>query len=143
MQNGSQKKIEADKCQARGVGGFFKCKFCEKEHSLNDCWHLQAECHYCHETGHIAKFCKKKAATGTSSKSIVTYTQSLPFSTRQIPSTVLASCTVKAEPLDSLVQRVIIDSGATDHFFANGAYFSTHEEYHHEFQTGSGETLSA
>ena len=38
---------------------------------------------------------------------------------------------------------MIIDSGATDHFFANRAYFSTYEEYHHEFQTGSGEILTA
>ncbi len=50
---------------------------------------------------------------------------------------------MKAEPLDSSVQRVIIDSGATDHFFANRAYFSAYEEYHHEFQTGSEEILSA
>ena len=38
---------------------------------------------------------------------------------------------------------MIIDSGATDHFFANRAGFSTYEEYHYEFQTGSGEILTA
>ncbi len=38
---------------------------------------------------------------------------------------------------------MIIDSGATDHFFTNRAYFSTYEEYHHEFQTGSGKILTA
>ncbi len=38
---------------------------------------------------------------------------------------------------------MIIDSGVTDHFFTNRAYFSTYEEYHHEFQTGSGEILTA
>ena len=31
-----------------------RCKFDEKKHAPNECWHLQAECHYCHETGHIA-----------------------------------------------------------------------------------------
>ncbi len=124
-------------------GTLTKCKFCEKEHRLNDCWHSQAECHYCHDTGHIAKFCKKNAATRTSSKNIVIYARSLLFSTRQIPSPVLASCTLKAIPLDSSVQRVIIDSRATDHFFANRAYFSTYEEYHLEFQTGSRQILSA
>ncbi len=51
------------------------------------------------------------------------------------------SYTVKDEPLDSSVQRVIINSGATDHFFANFEYFSTYEKYHHEFQTRSGEIL--
>ena len=30
---------------------------------------------------------------------------------------------------------MIIDSGATDHFFANRAYFATYEKYHYEFQT--------
>ena len=44
-----------------------RCKFCEKEHALNKCWHLQAECYYCYKTGHIAKFCKKKLTTQTSS----------------------------------------------------------------------------
>ena len=38
---------------------------------------------------------------------------------------------------------MIIDSGTTDHFFANRAYFSTHDNYHHEFQTVSEEILTA
>ena len=120
-----------------------KCKFCGKEHGLNNCLHWQAECHYCHETGHTAKVCKKKAATRTSPKNIVIHTQSLPFFTRQILSTVLASSTLKSEPLDSSVQRVIIDFGAKDDFFATRVYVSTYEEYHHEFQTGLGKILSA
>ncbi len=52
-------------------GKLTKCKFCEKEHGLNDCWYLQAECQYCNETGHIAKFRKKKAVIRTSFKNIV------------------------------------------------------------------------
>ncbi len=36
-----------------------KCKFCEKQQRTNEYWHLQAECHYCHETSRIAEFCKK------------------------------------------------------------------------------------
>ena len=38
---------------------------------------------------------------------------------------------------------MIINSGATDHFFANCAYFSIYKEYYQEFQTGSGEILTA
>ena len=55
----------------------------------------------------------------------------------------LTSFTVNVESLESSVQKVIIDSGATDHFFLNCAYFSIYEEYHHEFQPGSGEVLTA
>ena len=36
------------------------CKLSEKKHKPNKCWHLQAECHNCYKTDHIAKFCKKK-----------------------------------------------------------------------------------
>ncbi len=55
-----------------------KCKFCEKEHGPNECWHLQAECHYCHDVGHIAKFCKKKSSPRTSlPKNLITCTQSI------------------------------------------------------------------
>lgn len=54
-----------------------KCKFCRKKNGLNNYWHLQANCYYCNKTSHIATFCKKKAATRTSFKNIVTYTQSL------------------------------------------------------------------
>lgn len=55
----------------------------------------------------------------------------------------LASCTINAESLESSIQKVIIDPGATDHFFSNRTYFSTYEEYHREFQNGSGELLKA
>ena len=121
-----------------------KCKFCEKEHGPNECWHLQAECHYCHDVGHIAKFCKKKSSPKISPpKELVTCTQRIPSPVDQSSSTLSASCTVTSEHHESSVEKVIIDSGATDHFFANRAYFSTYEEYHHEFQTGSGEILTA
>lgn len=57
--------------------------------------------------------------------------------------TPLTFCTVTSKHNDSSIEKVIIDSGATDHFFANQAYFSTYKEYHLEFQTGSGEILTA
>ena len=120
-----------------------KCRFCEKEHGPNECWHLQAECHYCHETGHIAKFCKKKASPQASPRRVVTCIQNIPCFSTPIQAKALASCTLNAEFPESSVQKVIIDSGATDHFFSNRAYFSTYKEHHHEFQTGSGEVLAA
>ena len=127
------------------VGPFSKCKFCEKEHGPNECWHLQAECHYCHNVGHIAKFCKKKSTLPRTSppKELITYTQSILSPVNQLSSISPASCTVTSEHHRSSVEKVIIDSGATDHFFANRAYFSTYEKYHHEFQTDSGEILIA
>ena len=50
---------------------------------------------------------------------------------------------MNVESLESSVQKVIIDSGATNHFFLNHAYFSTYEKYYYEFQTGSGEVFTA
>ena len=50
---------------------------------------------------------------------------------------------MNVESLESSVQKVIIDSGVTDHYFLNYAYFSTYEEYHHKFQTSSGEVVTA
>ena len=125
------------------IGSASKCEFCEKEHGPDECWHLQAECHYCHETGHIAKFCKKKVSSQASPKRLVTCTQSLPYTFTPLEPKAFASCSVNTEFSESSVQKVIIDSGATDHFFSNRAYFSSYEEYHHEFQTGSGEVLTA
>ncbi len=55
----------------------------------------------------------------------------------------LASSTINAEFSKSSVQKIIIDVGATHHFFSNLKYFFQYEEYHHEFQTGSGEVLTA
>lgn len=56
-----------------------KCKLCKKKYELNDYWQLQAKCHYCHDVGHFAKFCKKKALPQISLKEVVTYTQNIPF----------------------------------------------------------------
>ncbi len=44
---------------------------------------------------------------------------------------------------ESSVQKVIINSGATDHLFSNHAYFSTYKDHHHKFQTDSGEVVAA
>ena len=120
-----------------------KCKFCEKKHRPNECCHLQAECHYCHETDHIVKFCKKKVSPKASPRQVVTCTQSLPYIFTPLEPQSLASCSVNTKFSESSVQKIIIDSGAADHFFSNRAYFSTYIEHHHEFQTGSGEILVA
>ena len=119
-----------------------KCKFCEKEHGPNECWQLQAECHYCYDVGHITKFCKKKTSSQTSPKEVVTCTQNIPF-VNQSSHAPSRSCTVISKHYESSVEKVIIDSGARNHFFANCAYFFTYKEYHHEFQTDSREILTA
>ena len=102
-----------------------KCRFCEKEHWPNECWHLQAECHYCHATGHIAKFCKKKSSPQASPRQVVICIQNIPCFSTLIQAKAFPSCTLNAEFPGSSVQKVIVDSGATDHFFSNDAYFST------------------
>ncbi len=118
---------------------FVKKTFCEP----NKCWHLQAECHYCHQIRHIAKFCKKKAAPQASLRRVVTYAQIVPcfFNPRQPKE--LAFCTVNAKFSKSSVEKIIINSGTTHQFFSNRAYFFKYEKYYHEFQTGSGEVLVA
>ncbi len=94
-----------------------KCKFCEKKHEPNECWHLQAECHYCHKIRHIAKFCKKIASPQASPRRVVTGTKSVPCLLTPLQPKRLASCTVNAKFPKSSVEKIIIDSGATDHFF--------------------------
>ena len=55
------------------TGLISKCKFCKKEHESNECWHLQADCYYCHKIGHISKFCKEKSSPQASPRQVVTY----------------------------------------------------------------------
>lgn len=76
-------------------------------------------------------------------KNLIMCTQSIFFYVDQLLYTPPASCTVTSKHHESSVKGVIIDSGATDHFFTNRAFFSTYEEYHYEFRTGSGEILTA
>ncbi len=53
----------------------------------------------------------------------------------QIP----ALCSVKPRPNTTSVTSIIIDSGATGHFFGNQDLFPTYTEYQHEFETGTGQ----
>ncbi len=120
------------------------CKFCKKDHEPNHCWHLQAECQNCHDVGHIAKFCKKKSSPKTRPpKNLITCTRNIPSHVDRSLYILPASCTLTSKHHESSVEKVIIDFGVNDHFFTNRAYFSTYEEYHHEFQTDSGEILTA
>lgn len=98
---------------------------------------------YSRTGGHIAKFCRKKSSPQASPKQVVTCMQTVPCRFTSLGPKALASCTLNAEFPESSIQKIIIDSGATDHFFSNRAYFSTYEEHHHGFQTGSGEVLTA
>ncbi len=88
---------------------------------------------------HIAKFCKKNTSSQASPRRVVTYTKSIScFFTPRQPKGV-ASYTVNVKFLKSYVEKIIIDPRVIDQFFSNYAYFSKYEEYHYEFQTGSGE----
>ncbi len=120
-----------------------RCKLYGKKHGLNKYWLLQVECHYCHETGHIAKFCKKKRFLQSSSRQVVTYIQTISSFPTLLKVKALVSDILNVKFPKSSVQKVIIDSGAADHFFSNRAYFSTYKEHHHEFQTTYGEVLTA
>ena len=80
------------------AGPSSKCKFCEKEHGPNEYWHLQVECHYCHDVSHIAKFCKKKSSPRTSPpKDLVTCTRTIPPRVDQSSYTLPPSCTVTSK----------------------------------------------
>ncbi len=55
---------------------------------------------------------------------------------------VLTSCLVGSR-FRNPITSVIIDSGATDHFFNNRDLFSTYTEYKNEFETWAGEKIVA
>ncbi len=105
--------------------------------------HLQTEYHYYYQSGHVAKCYNKKTVNRISFKNIVIYTQSLFLSTCQIPFTVIVCNSVNVKLLDSSVQKIIIEPSASDHFFANRAYFSIQKEYHLEFSSGVRKIISA
>ena len=142
MEKGSDNEGEKKKHEVR------ECKTCGGKHQ-GDCWHLKTECFICHNVGHIAAKCPEKSSSASSSSSTkkkLCYTQKV---TTQHPDSktkvgqVLASCLVGSRPQKFSVTSVIIDSGATDHFFSNRDLFSTYTEYEHEFETGSGEKIAA
>ncbi len=142
--NGKSPVTQIEDSKDSTISPSSKCKLYEKEHGPNECWHLQAEYHYCHNVGHIANFCKKKSSSRTSPpKNLIMCTRSISSQVDQSLYILPSSCTVTSKHHESFVEKVIIDSGVTDHFFTNRAYFSTYEEYHHEFQTGSGKILIA
>ena len=55
-----------------------------------------------------------------------------------LPCTTLVAATTQVQNT-----KVILDCGATDHFFCNREFFTTFTEYYHEFQTGSGQHVPA
>ena len=55
----------------------------------------------------------------------------------------LSLCLVKSLTQNSPIISVIIDYGATDHFFSNKDLFSKYTEYKHEFETGTRKKITA
>ncbi len=132
------------------------CKTCGWSHS-GDCWHLKAECFHCHEIGHISTNCpgnrENKGSTSTGvlkprensnskgkAKKINCLSQKI--STEQ-PRQALASSSNILHQRRLPPTSVIIDSGATDHFFANKDLITNYREHQHLFETGSGEKVTA
>ena len=127
-----------------------KCTKCQ-------CWMDKMTCNGCGKIGHIKKFCKKNKInqeSETTTPEVTTSALSC-FNTKITPTptneveerkgmgAVHLICKTGATVDPVINPRVIIDSGATDHFFSNRDFFSTYTEYYHEFQTDPGQVLPA
>ncbi len=81
----------------------------------------------CLDSSHVSQSVihtkEEKSSPQASPRRVVTCTQSVPCFLTPHETKALTSCTVNAESLKSSVQKIIIDSRATDHFFSNRAYF--------------------
>ena len=134
----------------------YLCTRCQKTHVKGECWMDKMTCNGCGKIGHIKKFCKKKEGKDKKEESNTT--------TPPEPSTKGLSCclqrsvslptalncimmagatTVAAASTPYPTPKVILDCGATDHFFCNRDFFTTYTEHYHKFQTGSGQILAA
>ena len=131
-----------------------ECRTCGGKHR-GDCWHLGAECFVCHNVSHIASKCSEKStntSASSSSQPFTSHSRNMTCVTKKIfrhPESkttigrILASCSVTPRPNTTSVTSVIIDSGATEHFFCNRDLFSSYTEYQHEFETGTGQRIIA
>ena len=149
---------------------FYLCSQCKKTHNKRECWMNKTTCNGCGKTGHIKKFCKstnkeKKEETNATSPEVSTTGLSccvispvfspIPpssgsFSTeadsglfKSRMRTALACTNTVAATTPIYNTKVVLDCGATDHFFCNWEFFTTFTEYYHEFQTGSGQIVPA
>lgn len=74
---------------------------------------------------------------------MVICTQNLPSYVNQSLHAPTTSFTIINEHYESLVKKVIINSRATNYFFANHIYFFNYKKYYYEFQIGSCKILIA
>lgn len=128
------------------------CSRCQKIYVKGECWMDKMTCNGCDRVGHIKKFCKEEkeekdnkkdesedTTPEASTKELSCYLQrsaSLPTALNCIA---IAAATNTSFP----TFKVILDRGATDHFFCNRDYYTTYTEYYHEFRAGSGQILAA
>ena len=129
------------------------CTRCKKTHGKCDCWMDKAECNGCGKRGHIKKFCKKNKTNQESEattkglscfiRKIIPITPTNEVEEKKGMGAFHLTCKSVAAVIPKLNPYVIIDTGATDHFFSNRGFFTTYAEYYHEFQTGSGQVLPA
>ena len=92
---------------------------------------------------YIRKFCKKKISQQATSRKSVKCIQNIPWFFLLIQAKAVASYTLNTKFLELSVQKLIINSSATDHFFSNPAYFFTYKKYYHKYQTSSRQILAA
>ena len=105
-------------------------------------------CNGCGKVGHIKRFCKSKEKKDENE----TTTQAEPSTkglfcylkrSASLPTALHCTMTAAVTSATSPTSTVILDCGATHHFFCSREYFTTYVEHYHEFKTGSGEILAA
>ncbi len=132
------------------------CKIWDSNHN-SAIEHLTAECFQCHEPSHISANCpehkKKKGSTpsGASNNKFTTSENSdakgkakkmncfsQKISSKDKPEQALAFSSNTYRQQQSQTTSIIIDLGATDHFFTNKDLITNYKEYRHVFETSQG-----
>ena len=135
----------------------YLCTWCKKTRSKGECWMDKVTCNGCGKVGHIRKYCfqnkdkegKKNESNAitseVSTKGLSCYLQkSSLFPTLSAVFDHALTCTMTAAAItQNQNTKVILDCRATDYFFCNREFFTTFTEHYHEFQTGSGQIVSA
>ncbi len=65
------------------------------------------------------------------------------ISSKDQPEQALPFFSITYRQQQSLTTSIIIDLGATDHFFTNKDLITNYKEHRHVFETGSGEKVTA
>ena len=120
------------------------CQHCGRKHG-GECWTKGVICHNCGEKGHIARFCKNKKKKEDETKTREEDKTPATMANKGLSLCMLSLSHVNVDSRTTSTppSRVIIDCGATNHFFSNRDYFTSYRTQPHQFKTGSGEILTA